>query len=226
MEEDRFACPSLSRFLTENVGFSEEAIAIIEASWITSTGWKCQGHTNKFWRNCSQRNINPAEPNVKIGIEYLTQYFHTGVSYSSANTARSLLPSILKPKIGTSFGDDPLVCRLVKGIFTLRPSLPRYTTAQDVAILLRYTKSLPLLNECDLKTLLYRLEILLRLITGQRYQTMSDMNLDLMNLRLICNNYICTKTTQTNTARAPPETHGFHVIQWHWYFCFVTPWEI
>ena len=104
----------------------------------------------KFPHYCIQRNINPAQANFKIGIEYLIQYFYTGVSYSSVNTARSVLFSILKLENGTLFGEDPLVCRLLKRVFNLRPSLPRYTTTWDVSVCFRYIKSLSSLNECDL----------------------------------------------------------------------------
>ena len=176
MEKDRFARLSLSKFLTENSALLEEATGIIEEeSWRISTRQKYQGHTHKFWQYCLQRDNNSTEANLKKGIEYLTQYFQTSVSYSSVDTARSVLHSILKPENGTLFGDDPLVCRLLKGTFNLRLSLPWYTTTEDVEICLRYIKSLPSLNKCDLK-ISYRLAILFCLITAQRDQTISYMN--------------------------------------------------
>ena len=134
----------------------------------------------KFSHYCLQWNISPTQANFKIGIECLTQYFYTGIGYSSVNTASSVVSSILKPENGTSFGEDPLVCRLLKGIFNPRPSLPRYTTTWDVSICFKYIKSLPSLDECDLNNLSYRLAILLCQTTGQRDQKISYMNLDLM----------------------------------------------
>ena len=74
------------------------------------------------------KKIVPVQANVKICIGYLTLYFYAEVGYSSVNTARSVLSSILKPENETSFGVDPFVCRLLKGIFNLGPFLPRYTT--------------------------------------------------------------------------------------------------
>ena len=180
LEEDKFACLSLSRFLTECSALYEEATGIIGASWRFSTRQRCQDHMYNFLQHCLQRNINPAQANFKISIEYLTQYFYTRVGYSSVNTARSVLSCILNPENGTSFGEDPLVCRLLKGVFNLKPSLPRYTTTWNVSICPRYIKSLLSLDESDLKTLSYSLAILLCLTTGQRDQTISYMNLDLM----------------------------------------------
>ena len=65
----------------------------------------------KFLQYSLQRHINCAQANFKVGIESLTQYFHTWVGYSSVNTASSVLSSILKPKNGTSLVEYPLVCR-------------------------------------------------------------------------------------------------------------------
>ena len=104
-----------------------------------------------------------------------------------------------------------LVCRLLKGVFNLRPSLPRYTTTWDVSICLRYIKSLPSLDECDLKTLSYRLAILLCLTTGQRDQTISYMNLDLMLMKFEIDKL--TIFAQTNTPMAPPGAYGFNAMQ-------------
>ena len=114
MEEERFVRLSLHRFLTENSGLSEEATSIIETSWRSSARQRYQVHMYKFSHYYQQRNINSAQANFKIGIEYLTQYFYSGIGYCSVNTARSILSSILKPENGTSFGEDPLVCRLLK----------------------------------------------------------------------------------------------------------------
>ena len=135
---------------------------------------------HRFSQYCLQKNIYPAQGNFKIGTEYLTRYFYTVVGYSSVNTAKLASSSILKPENGTSFGEDPSVCTLLKGVFNLRPSLPQYSTTWDVSIRFRYIKSVASLDECDLKTLLYRLAILLCLTIGRRDQTTSYMNLDLI----------------------------------------------
>ena len=163
----------------------------------------------KFSQYCLQRNVNPVRANFKIVIKYLTQYFYAGVGYSSVNTARLVLSSIFKPENGTSFGENPLVCKLLKRVFKLRPSLPWYTTTWDVSICFRYIKSLPSLDECDLKTLSYRLAILLCLKTGQRDQTTSYMNLDLTKSEIDkVTIFIPELLKQT-----PPGTYGFNAIQ-------------
>ena len=134
----------------------------------------------RFTQYCHQRNVDPFQATIKIGIEYLTKYFHTGVGYSSVNTARSVLSTIIKTENDIPFGELPLVCRFLKGVFNLRPALPKYSTTWDVSVVLKYRKSLKALKQCDLKSLSYRLAILLCITTGQRDQTLFFMNIDLM----------------------------------------------
>ena len=93
MEKNRFDRLPLSRFLIGNSRLSEQATTIIKASWRSPSRQRHQDHM-KFPQYSLQSNINPAQENVKIGIEYLTQYFYTGKGYSFVNTAGSVLSSI------------------------------------------------------------------------------------------------------------------------------------
>ena len=115
---------SLSRFIAESNGILKEAQDILEASWRPSTRKRYAGHLQWFTQYCNQRNVDPFQATTKIGIEYLTNYFHTGVGYSSVNTARSVLSTIIKTENEIPFGELPLVCRFLKGVFNLRSALP------------------------------------------------------------------------------------------------------
>ena len=150
MEENRYSSLSLSRFIAESNGISKEAQDILEASWRPSTRKKYAGHLLRFTQYCHQRNVDPFQATTKIGIEYLTKYFHTGVGYSSVNTAKSVLSTIIKTENEITFEEMPLVRRFLKGVFNLRPALPRYSTTWDVSIFLKY--SLKALKQCDLKS--------------------------------------------------------------------------
>ena len=117
-----------------------------------------------------------------MGIEFLTEYFKTGVGYSSVNSARSALSSIIKPVFNVPFGKSSLVCRLLKGVFNIRPALPRYVTTWDVTKVFTSIKSKPTLTNCDLKTLSHSLAIVLYLTTGQIDQTIKCLNLDCIKI--------------------------------------------
>ena len=117
-----------------------------------------------------------------MGIEFLTEYFKTGIGYSSVNSVRTALSSIIKPVCNVPLGKSPLVCRLPKEVFNIRPVLPRCVTTWNVTKVFTFIKSKPTHRNCDLKTLSYRLAILLCLTTVQRDQTIKCLNLDYIKI--------------------------------------------
>lgn len=72
------------------------------------------------------KEINIFEANVDSVLTYLTELYNAGLGYSCINTARSALSSFLQLENCVSVGSHPLVRRFMKGVFNLRPSLPRY----------------------------------------------------------------------------------------------------
>ena len=168
MEKNRYSSLSLSRCIAGSNGISKEAQDILEASWRPSTRKIYAGHLQQFTQHYHQENVDPFQATTKIGIEHLTNYFHTGVGYASVNTGRPVLSTIIKNENEIPFEELPLVCRFLKGVFNLRPALPRYSTTWDVSVVLKYIKRLKVLKQCDLKSLSYRLAILLCITTGQR----------------------------------------------------------
>ena len=108
----------------------------------------------------------------------MTEEFAKGNSYSSVNTLRSAISAILAPIDGTPAGSHPLIKRFMSGVFNIRPSLPRYSYTWDVNIVLRYIKSLGPNNEMSLKQLTIKLVTLVALLSGQRCQTISMLDLD------------------------------------------------
>ena len=64
----------------------------------------------------SLTECDPFQATTKIGIEYSTDYFNTGIGYSSVNTATSVLSTIIKTENEIPFGELLLVCRFLKGV--------------------------------------------------------------------------------------------------------------
>ena len=117
---------------------------------------------------------------MENGIDFLATLFSSGLGYSAINTARSALSSVLLLPNNTTFGSHPLVTRFLKGVFELKPSLPRYSVIWDVGVVLQYLKSLGLATELELKTLTKKMTMLLCLLTGQRCQTLTKLDINLM----------------------------------------------
>jgi hypothetical protein len=59
----------------------------------------------------------------------------------------------------------------MKGIYTLRPALPRYNVTWDVNVVLKYLKGLSPLESLSLLQISQKLLMLLLLLSGQRGQT-------------------------------------------------------
>ena len=102
-------------------------------SWTPSTCKQYSPHIIRWLEFASLRKINPFDASVNDGAEFLAKLFNESRrEYSVMNTARSASSSIFPTINGISFGKQPLIQRLLKGMFKERPSLPRYTITFDV----------------------------------------------------------------------------------------------
>ncbi|KAJ8972358.1 hypothetical protein NQ314_000209 [Rhamnusium bicolor] len=73
-----------------------------------------------WWNFCTSRHINPFEKSVSNSC--LSYYFNKENSYQSLNALRSALSLIMGPEVGS----DPMIKRLLKGVYKTRPPKPRY----------------------------------------------------------------------------------------------------
>ena len=75
------------------------------------------------------------------------------------------------------FGQDETVSQMIKGIFKLRPSLPKYTVTYDPDVILKYMDQLPKNEQLSLEVLTKKLATLLCLLSGQRSQSSQKLQL-------------------------------------------------
>ena len=98
------------------------------------------------------------------------------------------------------FGEHPLVTRFLKGVFELKPSLPRYSVVWDVGTALKHMQSMAAMKELPLSMLTKKLTTLLALLTAQCCQTLSSLDLDFM--QEIDNEIIFTIREKLKTTKA------------------------
>lgn len=79
---------------------------------------------------------------------------------------------------GVRIGEHELIKRFMKGVFKLRPSVPRYSSTWDPAIVLNFLEALPENNELSLKQISFKTLGLLALATGQRVQSLASIKID------------------------------------------------
>ena len=116
-----------------------------------------------------------------VVIDFLTKLFEEGHGYSSINCARSALSSFLSSNTGLTIGNFPSVIRFMKGIYELKPPVPKYTCIWDVNIVLNYLKLLGPNEDLTLFCLSHKLLMLLALTSGQRAQTLHKIDVRNIN---------------------------------------------
>ena len=162
---------------------SEDTQNLIMNSWAAGTKKQYNSHINRWISYCKQKGFDPFCASVENGAEFLTYYFKEfKVDYSSVNTARSALSAVIPPFNGVSFGNQPLIKRLLKGVFKLRPTLPKYTVRYDVGLVFSFIRSLPDAHDMSLELLSKCTATLLCLLSGQRSQTLGAFQIDFMYL--------------------------------------------
>ena len=191
---------------------SSSAKEIIMASWRPGTGKQYHSYLERWEKFCAQKAIVVEDASVENGIDFLASLYEDGLGYSAINTARSALSSVLTSPGNVTFGNHPLVSRFLKGVFELKPSLPRYRRIWDVSVVLQHLKNLEPVNALDLKVLTLKFTMLLCLLTGQRCQTLSKLDITLM--QKLPGKYVFTigeklKTTRPGKHLEPIELTAF-----------------
>ena len=163
-----------------NKGFSKQAIDIICASWTAGTEKQYKGEWDKWSGWCHKRQIDLLQASVIQVVEFLTDCYHEGKGYSTINTYRSALSTTLCSMNDDrdSLGSHPLIARLLKGVYILRPPTPRYSSTWDVSKVTDYLKTLAPLRELSLKLLTLKTVMLCALASAQRQQTLSALDLN------------------------------------------------
>ena len=142
-------------------GVLDKAARIITNSWRMGTKRQYQTCLKKWEEFCCKQETDPVRPTLTAILDFLTELYEQGQQYSSLNTARSALSSVIVLSGDVPAGKHPLVCRFLKGVFQERPALPRYVDTWDVSLVLNYLKAQYPLQELGLKELTLKLAMLM-----------------------------------------------------------------
>ncbi|XP_071496008.1 uncharacterized protein [Diadema antillarum] len=179
--------PSVSRLGAlrqrwQATGISQHAAKLLSSSWRDNTNKQYEGAWRQWHRWCSEQPCDLFNPSIENVVNFLSYQHSLNKTYSTINSYRSALSSIL-PKIeGYDIGKHPLVVRLMKGVFDFDPPEPKYNKTWDVAIVLNHFVSLQDNHELSLLALSQKLLSLLALVSAQRTQTLRYLDLNFMTL--------------------------------------------
>ena len=160
----------------------------------------------------SREHFSSRVVNSRWNLSFLTKLFtEKGLGYSAMNTARSALSVIMHNPDGSTFGNNHLK-KLLRGMFKPRPALPKYTCTFDVQIVLQYLTSLGDAFTMPLKFLSYRVATLFCLLSGQRDQTLSAIDVRFISLteeRVICYISRILKTSRPTFHQSPIDFRSY-----------------
>ena len=89
----------------------------------------------------------------------------------------------------------------MRGVFNLRPPIPRYEEIWDVRIVLNYLRQLSPAKDLPLKSLTLKVCMLVALVSGQRVQTLKKTENCLTNNQSKFYCYLCKGFVETKQTR-------------------------
>jgi integrase len=156
----------------------------------------------KWWLFCEETKHDFYTINIPVILKFLATQFKNGASYSSLNTLRSALALIL----GRRLSEDDRIARFLKGVFRLKPSLPKYQNTWDPNKVLDYLSSWYPNEDLPLDKLTKKMVALLALSTAQRLQTLSlirlsNITVNASNIEILISDLIKTSAPGRNNPR-------------------------
>lgn len=130
-------------------------------------------YLKKWYTFCVESNCELYNASIPQILYFLNKLYEEGARYGTLNTCRSALALIL----GNKILEDDRIKKFYKGIFRLRPPLPRYSVTWDPSIVVNYLSQLYPNETLSLKQISKKLITLLALITAHRVQTLSKINI-------------------------------------------------
>ena len=181
------SCSSLSRKIDTaqykiqhygGLNVSDTTNSILVASLRESTRKKYNPYQQKWHTYCQENNINPVTPNITNVLDFLSNLYDQGLSYSAINSAKSALSHIILIPPHTKLSDHLLISQYDKGVFNLRPPRPKLQFVWDVEIVFSYLEEKGSNNILPDKILSQKLLILLLLLGGQRMNTVFNFEVN------------------------------------------------
>ena len=126
--------------LSQNI--PERVSKILLASWKERTEKQYESAWKQFYCWCHKKSVNPFSCHLDSILLYLSDLYEKGLQYRTINSHKSAIPMTHLPIDNVCVGVHPLVSRLMKGIFNLRPAVPKYLKTWDVSVVLKYLISL------------------------------------------------------------------------------------
>ena len=202
-------------------GISTRASALITSGWSKGTNVTYQSGWNRWHRWCDERDINPLSCDIKFFLDFLAELFDQGLQHRSINTIRSAVSMTHSQLEGVPIGQHPLVTRLLKGVYNLRPPMPRYSSTWDVGMVTKYLTSLGRNEDLPLKRLSQKLALLMALVEACRTSELKALDLRFKVLKPEGISFKLASLTKKRTPGLPPKELFFGAFPGNECLCVV-----
>ena len=122
-------------------GLSGQATELILNSWRSKSSKSYDSLFGRWNRWCSERGSDPFSELISEVANFLASLYQEGYQYNSVNAYRSAISSVHDRADGVPVGQHPVITRLIKGIFNVRPPIPRYSSTWDVQLVLNFLQT-------------------------------------------------------------------------------------
>jgi len=121
-----------------STGLSKQAVELISNKRRPGTISNYESAWRKFCGWCSTQQIDPFRCDIKFVLNYLAVLFEKEYEYNTINLHRSAISTYHDKVDFLPVGQNSKVKELMSGVFTKRPSKPKYLFIWDVDIVLKY----------------------------------------------------------------------------------------
>ena len=97
---------SVVRQYYETRGVSKSAVGLLMSSWRGGTKKQYSGYIKKWTAFCLKRKVNHLQPPVVAVLDFFSELFDKGLTYSAINCARSALSSYVHLDDGSAVGQN------------------------------------------------------------------------------------------------------------------------
>ena len=155
-------------------GISERSTNLIQAGWSKGTNSAYQSAWTRWSSWCGERKINPFSCSVKY---FLAELYEEGLQHRTINVIRSAVSMTHDSVEGLPIGQHPMVSRLLKGVYNLRPPKPRYVSTWDVDSVLRHITAMGENDSLKLRDLSRKLALLMAMVEASRSSELQALDL-------------------------------------------------
>lgn len=127
-----------------------------------------------WWNFCLELKQDPFSAGELLILRFLTKKFQEGAAYGTLNTLRSSISLINDSNLSKNY----LLHRFFKGVFRLRPALPKYQAIWDVELVFKTIEAWGPFETLNLQKLSFKLVMLLALGSTFRVQSIALIKIE------------------------------------------------